>query len=258
MRRRQLFEFDELSWYPALFRDAITDALRFFSTRLNIYGPVIPRFKGVLERLGCREIIDLGSGGSGPILLIQRRLESKEGYPVKVTLTDLFPNIEAFEKISAQSRGNIDYITAPVDATDVSEDLTGFRTMFASFHHFKPEKARMILQDAWLKRVGIGVFEFTNRSRAMFAVMLFSPILILLVTPFVRPFTWKKLFWTYLIPLIPLTGLWDGIVSYLRTYSPEELEQLLEGLENDDYAWEIGQVHGIGLHKITFLFGYPI
>ena len=92
----------------------------------------------------------------------------------------------------------------------------------------------------------------------MFVVMLFSPILILLVTPFIKPFTWKKLFWTYLIPLIPLTGLWDGIVSYLRTYSPGELEDLIEGLESDDYAWEIGQVHGIGLHKITFLFGYPI
>jgi len=92
----------------------------------------------------------------------------------------------------------------------------------------------------------------------MFAVMLFSPILILLLMPFIKPFTWKKLFWTFLVPLIPLTGLWDGIVSYLRTYSPEELEQLVEELESDDYNWEIGQIHGIGLHKITYLFGYPI
>ena len=258
MKRRQLFEFDELSWYPALFRDAITDALRFLSNRLNIYGPAIPRLKEVLTRLGCREIIDLGSGGSGPILLIQRRLEIKEGYPVKVTLTDLFPNIEAFEKASAESGGGIDYVTAPVDATDVSGDLAGFRTMFASFHHFKPEKARMILKDAWSKGVGIGIFEFTDRSPAMFVVMLFSPILILLSTPFIRPLTWKKLFWTYLIPLIPLTGLWDGIVSYLRTYSPGELQQLVRGFESDDYTWEIGQVKGIGLHKITYLFGYPV
>ena len=203
-----------------LFRDAITDTLRFFSIKFNIYGPVVPRLKRILESLGCRDIIDLGSGGSGPILLVQRRLVNKEGCYVKVTLTDLFPNFEAFEKASEQSRGSIDYIATPVDATDVSEYLEGFRTMFASFHHFKPEKASMILQDAWRKRVGIGVFEFTNRSPAMFVVMLFSPILILLVTPFIKPLTWKKLFWTYLVPLIPLTGLWDGIVSYLRTYSP--------------------------------------
>lgn len=258
MKRRQLFEFDELSWYPTLFRDAITGALRFFSTRSNIYGPAIPRLKGVLQKLGCREIIDLGSGGSGPILLIQRRLKEREGYPVRVILTDLFPNIEAFETASAESGGSIGYVAAPVDATGVSEDLEGFRTMFASFHHFKPEKARMILRDAWRKRVGIGVFEFTNRSPAMFVVMLFSPILILLVTPLLRPLTWKKLFWTYLVPLIPLTGLWDGIVSYLRTYSPQELMELLGGLKSEDYTWEIGQVHGIGLHKITYLFGYPV
>lgn len=257
MRRVHLFEFDELGWYPSTFRDAITDALRFFSIKFNIYGPVVPRLKRVLSILGCKEIIDLGSGGSGPILLVQERLKSKEGYPVRVTLTDLFPNIEAFKKASVESMGEISFIETPVDATDVSDSLKGFRTMFASFHHFKPEKARRILQDAFHKRVGIGIFEFTDRSPAMFVVMLFSPILILLVTPFIKPFTWKKFFWTYLIPLIPLTGLWDGIVSFLRTYSPEELKQLIKGLESDDFVWEIGRIHGIGLHKITFLFGYP-
>jgi hypothetical protein len=129
--------------------------------------------------------------------------------------------------------------------------------MFASFHHFEPGKSRMILRDAWRKKVGIGVFEFTNKGQAMFVVMPFSPLLILLVMPFIKPFTWKKSFWTYLVPLTHLTGLWDGVVSYLRTYSPDELKQLIEGFDSDDYKWEIVQVHGIGLHNITCLFGYP-
>jgi len=59
------------------------------------------------------------------------------------------------------------------------------------------------------------------------------------------------------IPLIPITGLWDGIVSNIRSYTPVELQQLVKGLETDNYAWEIGKVQGVGLHKITFLLGYP-
>jgi len=255
VRRLHLFEFDELEWYPSTFRDAVTDALRFFSLKFNIYGPVIPRLKRVMRSLECREVVDLCSGGSGPITLIQKRLK-REGYPVRVTLTDKYPNIEAFRKACAEGE-DIDFVEEAVDALDVPVHIEGFRTLFASLHHFKPHAARRILEDAFGKEVGIGVFEFTDRSPVMFLVMLFSPVLIMSVIPFIRPFTWKKFLWTYLIPLIPITGLWDGIVSNLRSYTPVELQQLVKGLERDNYAWEIGKVQGVGLHKITFLLGYP-
>ena len=33
-------------------------------------------------------------------------------------------------------------------------------------------------------------------------------------TPFVRPFRWSRLLFTYVIPLIPLLVLFDGTVSF--------------------------------------------
>ena len=45
----------------------------------------------------------------------------------------------------------------------------------------------------------------------------------LLLTPFFRPFRLSRLVFTYLLPLIPLTTIWDGVVSILRLYSPAEL-----------------------------------
>ncbi len=46
----------------------------------------------------------------------------------------------------------------------VPRELKGFRTMFTSFHHFPPEEARAILQNAVDAGEGIGIFEITRRA----------------------------------------------------------------------------------------------
>lgn len=267
LRRRHLFEITDQAWCPALLRDTATDILRFTSVRTNMYGPITPRLRSVLEAMDCHDIVDLCSGGTGPILLIQEQLNSREHYPVRVTLTDRFPNIEAFKTAATEAAGRIGYLADPVDATDVPEGLRGFRTMFASFHHFRPEEAKRILEDAARKREGIGVFEFTGRNPGIFLVMILSPLFLLLAMPFIKPFSWRKMFFTYVIPLVPLAAFWEGMASNMRTYSPGELRELIEDIEADDYTWEIsrirgtwdiGRIHGMGMHKITCLFGYPV
>ena len=87
--------------------------------------------------------------------------------------------------------------------------------------------------------------------------MLFSPIAVLLVTPFIRPFRLRRLLFTYLLPILPFFVLWDGIVSCLRTYSVEEMEALVASLHNNTtYNWEIGSKKGKA-HKVLFLIGTP-
>ena len=77
----------------------------------------------------------------------------------------------------------------------------------------------------------------------------------LFITPFVRPLTWKQVIFTYLIPIIPLCFAWDGAVSNVRTYTLEDLDILLEGLENEDYKWEKGKIT-TKANKI-YLLGIP-
>ncbi len=257
MNRLHLFEFEDLEWFPQAFRDMETDILQFYGSKMNPYGPVISKLKLVLEKLNCQNIIDLCSGGSGPLLLVQKELEIKENYKVDITLTDKFPNIEAFRKAGELSKGRIKYVETSVDATNVPANLKSFRTLFASFHHFKPESAKAILKDAVHKREGIGIFEFTNRGIFIVTSMLFLPIFCWLITPFIRPFSWRRLFWTYVIPVVPFVLLWNGTVSNLRTYSPEELERMTEEINCKDFTWEIGKAASIGAPKVTYLLGYP-
>lgn len=64
--------------------------------------------------------------------------------------------------------------------------------------------------------------------------------------------------WTYLIPLLPLIALFDGLVSCLRTYSVEELRDLAARLDANDYHWDIGTVKStMGPIPITYLIGVP-
>jgi protein-S-isoprenylcysteine O-methyltransferase Ste14 len=71
-------------------------------------------------------------------------------------------------------------------------------------------------------------------------------------TPFIRPFRWKRLLWTYLIPLVPFMCCWDGVVSQLRAYTIGELSERTQGFE--DYEWSVGStpIHGQPRH-LTFL-----
>ena len=63
---------------------------------------------------------------------------------------------------------------------------------------------------------------------------------------------------TYLIPVIPLAYGFDGVISHLRTYSPEELRTLTRDLSGPRYQWDIGQQRPQGAGpRITYIVGYP-
>ncbi len=71
-----------------------------------------------------------------------------------------------------------------------------------------------------------------------------------------RPWRWSRFLWTYLPPVLPLVGTFDGIVSCLRTYSKAELWELVRGL--DSYDWEIGDFRaGWSPVRGTYLIGVP-
>jgi len=137
-------------------------------------------------------------------------------------------------------------------------ELKGFRTIFSSFHHFSPDEACVILQNAVDANQSIGIFEITRRAPFTIALMFPWALILFLCTPLIRPFRWSRLLWTYLVPIIPFVVLFDGVVSCLRTYPPEELREITEKLTATEYQWETGEHLGAhGKMPITYLIGHP-
>jgi hypothetical protein len=262
MPRIHLFEFTDQTWYPPVFRRIQTDYLQFVTTRGAGHQNLIPLFARALQHASTDRIVDLCSGGTGPWLRLHDQLE-QAGLPVKVTLTDKYPHPDSLRKWSASPQAGIEYLSESVDAMSVPANLTGMRTMFEGFHHFKPEQARLILQDAVEKRVAMGIFEASLKPPQAPIIFLLSPLMTLLgyifATPFIRPLTWSRFLWTYLLPVVPLATCWDGMISFLRVYSQKELKDLTSSLQGKDYTWEIGEVStGTPLFVFTYLLGYPV
>lgn len=256
MKRRHIVELADLPWWPRLFRDAATDYLVAAIHRAKLYNALAPRLAAAIQRSGADRIIDLCSGGGGPWPDLLPALR-EHGVDVPVCLTDKYVNLRALEWVAANTTG-VEFEPLSVSATDVPARLTGFRTVFTAFHHFRPADGRAILAAAVRDRQGIAIAEASSRSPAALAVQALIPLAVLLLTPVIRPFRWSRLFWTYLVPVIPAAILFDGVVSCLRVYTPEEMLAMARDVGGDQYEWEAGLERPAGSPvPIPYLIGVP-
>jgi hypothetical protein len=131
------------------------------------------------------------------------------------------------------------------------------RTIFSAFHHFGPDDAKRILADAVKSGRPVGIFEGGERAVLdMLGVIITTPLSFFFFTPFMRPRKLSRFIFTYLIPLIPITTIWDGIVSMFRMYTPDELLELAHSADTENkYEWSAGRLpHGVS--KVIYLTGY--
>jgi hypothetical protein len=222
----------------------------------RVYDGLVPRLAAAVKRSRAAQITDLCSGGGGPWPDLLPALRAA-GVDVPVCLTDKYPNAAALGRLAGAMPG-LRFEPESVSATDVPARLAGFRTLFTAFHHFGPADARAILAAAVRDRQGIFVAEATSRSPAALAMQALVPPAVLALTPAVRPFRWSRLCWTYLVPVLPLAILFDGVVSTLRVYTPGEMVAMAREVGGDEYEWEAGIDRPAGSPiPIPYLIGVP-
>ncbi len=239
LKRLPLGEIHDQPWCPRVIRNAVTDFLQYSTNHWGQYTPLLPTLCYFLQRVDARRIVDLCSGGSGPWQQLYGTIGRTFGESFRIVLTDRYPNLAAFRLARALSGGVVEFREESIDASTIPEGLSGFRTLFGSFHHFHPAQAKGVLQDAVDSGEGIGIFEMTDRRAVTLLAMLLVPFFVLLHTTKIRPFRWSRLLLTYLLPVVPLILMVDGIVSCLRSYSIDELKELTGSLTGAPYDWEI-------------------
>lgn len=256
VKRLHLFEWEDQAWFPATLRDLMTDYLRFVVGLFKLSAPVVPLLDRLLAETGATRIVDLASGGGGPWRTLAPAL--RESHPdLRVTLTDRYPNLAALRAVAASAPAMIEVRAEPLDALDVPPELDGVRTQFLSLHHFRPDQVRAIFQNAIEARRPIAVFEFQQRDLAHVVQFALSPLFVLLLSWAIRPFSLRRLLFTYLIPVVPLLVMWDGVVSVLRTYRPDELERIIASVPGaDGYLWDVG-AHKEGAASVVRAIGRP-
>ncbi len=258
LTRLHLFEFHDQPWYPQLLRGALTEWLRAlweYSEGATVIAPMLER---IVRQTGSTQIVDLCSGGSGPMISIAEHLE-RTGLEIRILATDKFPNPAVMAELSPRTHGRIRGSLESLDATRLPAHLSGVRTLFNSFHHFGPEAAQQILQNAYQNRQPIAVFEITDRALGRVACAFpgtFIAVFLLLAR--MRPFRLSWWLLTWFVPILPLSIGWDGLVSHLRSYTSFELGRLIEGMDQN-YSWQMGGLTAprAGV-RITYLVGCPV
>ncbi len=251
-------ELEDQPWFPKAVKDGMTDYLRFLFHTFDLYHPVVPMLYAALQKCNSMRVVDLCSGSGGFIERINETFQKKnQNSSVSFVLTDIVPRIKTWQYLS-QHTTNLSYAADPVDATNVPLQLKGFRTIFSGIHHFDPAGVQKILSNATKAGEGIAIFDGGDKNVWMvLLILVIHPLAVLVLTPFIAPFRWSRIFFTYLVPLIPAGAVWDGIISIRNLYNSDQLMNFAAKVDFQNYIWKWGKVRnrfGLG---ITFLIGIP-
>ena len=257
MRRRQLFELNDLTWVPPSIRESIVETLsRTLSWGSMLSGLVAP-FQAFLREAETDRVLDLCCGAGGPAAVLTQEFSRAGLSPPHFLLADLHPQASAWERVKRAAPGNIDYVPESVDATRIPPELTRgrARAIINAFHHFPPELAQRIVDDAIAQRAPLFISEAFDRNPVRFAS--FAPVGIpaVLANPLLTPEpSFGKVAVTWLSPLLLAASVWDGVVSTLRIYEESDLRRMVAG---SAYRWSYGRYAYKPWGRGYYFYGVP-
>ena len=219
--------------------------------RFPIYEAAAPLARDLLRAEGLKDVVDLGSGSGGPWPALLRAPGLEE---VRLTLTDRALDPCALRAFDDDQRESVRLGPQTQDLL-APADLPGLRTAFACLHHLAPDELEGLFAEVAHDGHPFLGIEVTERKASAIArqFLLFPAALVAVL--FIRP-TLAQLALTYLLPVIPLALVWDGVVSCLRSYDPDELCALARQHAPKEYVWDVGRTSSeVGPVHLIYLLG---
>lgn len=220
----------------------------------------IPSLKSYLEENSKKQIHDPCAGSGEVNLMLEQKMS--EDLEFQFVLSDfMFDKNRIFaEKLNAKNNERIQYINESIDATKFDESHQYPKVFINSFHHFTPKQVLKIIEAGKASESDILILEYCRKTPLAFISVLLGPFVAMLMFPLVvnRKEFLPAFVLTYLVPIIPLMLLWDGIVSSLRTYTKNDLQKLLKANELTEVKMDQSISHSMlypsGVSSIKLMF----
>lgn len=255
--RRHLVELHEQPWFPEVWRDLFRAGLGKAFVLFGLSRETARVLAPFLVAHRPAEVLDLCSGsGEFSRDAWRRALSGEDGGAERrseLVLSDLYPVPQRWAAFHPGNR----YIGAPVDIRALDAGLPRTWMMLNTLHHFRPDELRDLLQRAATSADGfIAVDRDARTWREMLVTFFLVPIAAAIITAFlIRPFRAHNVLWGLLVPVIPLVALVDGIVSNLRSYTVQELRDLVADCPAS-FAWKVDVTPGGGgAPPLTYIIG---
>ncbi|MDW3652659.1 MAG: hypothetical protein R8P61_36615 [Bacteroidia bacterium] len=225
MKRIHIPQISDQSWFPGFLSRNIHEFMSWFVGKVGAAAPFLP-------------IIEQGLEHADQIIAIEE--EQGAGFET------LAPLLDADIPIKYQK----------IDELNTKE--SGLYVSVNAFHKLKEEKARNLLRRIASEGHPLAIVEGNNDSLwQVFGMTVIVPLTVLLATPFVKPFRFSRIIFTYLLPVLPLVTFLDGAMALLKLYAPTDLDELTSSLGCKDYSWKSGKLDNGRGGKIIYLLGYP-
>jgi hypothetical protein len=232
----------------------MTECLSTVFVITGIYDCAYEMLRNVTTKTRENNILDLCSGAGGPWPRLIS-LFSKDDVEISVTLSDKFPTTKNNTKNSSTK---ITVSSIPIDALEIPLDSPKVITMFTGLHHFSPAEVKRIFKSVEEQKKGFCAFEVTELSFTCILAIFLMPLFLFVATPFIKPFSFKRLFFTYILPIIPFAVWYDGIISSFNSYKLCDLKKLVLTNSNASYNWEVGRKRSKwSLLYVTYIIGMP-
>jgi hypothetical protein len=257
--RLHLFEFNDSSWAPRALRDTIVESLSRALSWGHLLAGLVAPFEEFVARAGVDEVLDVAAGAAGPARILIDEIGRAGRKPPRFILTDLLPQVEAWQAAREAFPEQIRFIAEPVDATAIPPAIASgrARVIINAFHHFPPALAQSILRDAVEGSAGVFIAEPFDRNPLRFASFIPVGLPALLVNPILsgRDRLHKALL-TFASPAIFAASMWDGLVSTMRVYSRDELMAMVAPL-GDRFEWTWGHHRFSPGGRGYYFYGVP-
>lgn len=208
-------ELEDYKCFPSVFRNFQTEFIGYIVVVFDVYYVFVDYLNR--SHFPILPMKDLCSGSGEPAIGIF----NKSNCFSSLSLSDKFPNAHC------RGRSEIFNEIREEDVLEVEFKDGTYYTMFNSLHHFSDHEKVEILQRIHKNGSSAFFVEILEPTLLCFFKVLFITIVgSLLFTPFVKPFSYSRLFFTYIIPVNLFTVTFDGWVSVMKSRSIKQYQKL--------------------------------
>ena len=212
-----LKELEDFNWFPPLLRKYQMQCIGILVSKLELYRKIPEIIKADLMQKQLLQVVDLCSGSGYPSLYVHNKLDMPD---VQSTLTDKFP-------LAMRAESNVYYDTEILDVLDFQPDKQKYFTMYNAFHHFEKEQQLAIVSKIIQTNSNLLIVEIVQPTFINFILVTLASIPgVMILTPFIKPFEWKRFLLTYVLPINIFTVLVDGYISILKSKSVNQYKKM--------------------------------
>lgn len=233
MRAFYLFEFCDQTWIPRGARECLYEIMDACNSGLRSFNREVALTAiRIAHEHHLTKIVELGAG-RGPVTNELVKHDATQG--MRLVTCDLVPNVEEYRKLETNHPDRVFPIYSPVDLTQTQESLNDAVLILAGvMHHIPFELRRAVIGSLTETNSQVAIFEPLLRTwLSMFlATLSFFPAIFLPITFFGRPGKLRRILWCWLVPIVPLMFVWDGVTSCLRQWTVKEWQAAFADLNS--------------------------